>query len=340
MGAGGRGAWGQGRPLNYTSRGARCARIPSPLSSPACNPSYEALTQRCPGVPEYRLHWAQALCKAGRYGEAARTATSVEGQEQAVRQLQAAIQYEAGDLRGCRAALEVLGDAAADPAAAAAAAAAAGCVLYKEGRWAEAAQQFVAAAQAVRGGRADAAAAWPQAWPGSCLAALLPFSPRTLLVTRCLHPPAHPPSASPQGGYTPELAYSLAACQYRGGNLAGAAASLAQVVEAGVQQHPELGIGTQTEGMEVGGAGGCFVWGGVGAASCRWAGHPLLAPTWMPAAHRSPAACRRAAWATAASSRPLRLWRRSTCGQRWSCKRAAPRVGSCACVPPPEPFGP
>lgn len=126
---------------------------PALLSCPAMAlPRYEALTQRCPGVPEYRLHWAQALCKAGRYAEAARAAAGVLGHEQAVRQLQAAIQCEAGDLRGCRAALDALAAGGGDDTAAAAAAAAgAGCVLYKEGRWAEAAAQFVAAAQAVRG---------------------------------------------------------------------------------------------------------------------------------------------------------------------------------------------
>lgn len=60
-----------------------------------------------------------------------------------------------------------------------------------------------------------------------------------------------------QVGYSPELVYSLAVCQYRAGDLSGAAATLAEVVEAGVQQHPELGIGTQTEGMEVCGEGAC-----------------------------------------------------------------------------------
>lgn len=66
------------------------------------------------------------------------------------------------------------------------------------------------------------------------------------------------PSTHPQLGYSAELAYAVAACQYRQGDFSGAAASLADIVELGVQQHPELGIGTQTEGMEVG----------------RWVGRP------------------------------------------------------------------
>lgn len=60
-----------------------------------------------------------------------------------------------------------------------------------------------------------------------------------------------------QVGFAPELAYALAACRYRGGDLSSAAAALADVVQAGVQLHPELGIGTQTEGMEVSRGVGC-----------------------------------------------------------------------------------
>jgi len=112
-----------------------------------------------------------------------------------VRQLQCAIKYEAGDLRGCRAALEALGPGDA------AATASAGCLLYKEGQYAAAQAQFAEAAQMV--------------------------------------------------GYSPELAYGVAACQYQQRDYAGALASLGDIVAAGVQQHPELGIGTQTQGMEV-----------------------------------------------------------------------------------------
>lgn len=60
------------------------------------------------------------------------------------------------------------------------------------------------------------------------------------------------PALKNQVGFSPDLAYALAACRYRAGDLSGAAAVLADVVQAGVQLHPELGIGTQTEGMEVG----------------------------------------------------------------------------------------
>ena len=52
-------------------------------------------------------------------------------------------------------------------------------------------------------------------------------------------------------GQSAELAYATAVCQYHQGDYPAALASLAEIVEHGVQQHPELGIGTQTEGMEV-----------------------------------------------------------------------------------------
>jgi tetratricopeptide repeat protein 30 len=115
---------------------------------------------------------------------------------QEVAQLQAAIKYESGDLRGCRALLDQ-GLAAGDPTAQLNA----GCVLYKEAQYAAAAAAFASAAQA--------------------------------------------------DSSSPELAYAVAACQYRLRDHASALATLSQIVEAGVQLHPELGIGTQTEGMEV-----------------------------------------------------------------------------------------
>ena len=260
---------------------------------------YWELARRFPEVPRYQLYWAQSLCKAGMFADASRAAAAVEGFPQAspsgcregrgtwapslpllatpclparvstwhlaprhrraprcvqeVSQLQAAIKYEAGDLRGCRAALEAA-LASGDPSAAANA----GCLLYKEGQYAAAAAQFGAASAA--------------------------------------------------GGHTPELAYAVAACQYRQHDFPAALASLADIVEAGVQQHPELGIGTQTEGMEV----------GVGWPLCcpvqqrrratRWRPVPGRAAPYLgraPAPAPAPALpCpprRRAAWATAPS---------------------------------------
>ena len=84
---------------------------------------------------------------------------------------------------------------------------------------------------------------------GNTLTKLLPRCQTALIFSLCC---ALLPALKNQVGFSPDLAYALAACRYRAGDLSGAAAVLADVVQAGVQLHPELGIGTQTEGMEVG----------------------------------------------------------------------------------------
>ena len=216
---------------------------------------------------------------------------------QEVSQLHCAIAFGAGDLRGCRAALDALAVDAADPTAAAANL---GCVLYREGRYAEAQEQFAMAAQVVQEGS----------------------------------------NGGSGGYYCPELVYAVAACQYRQGQLAAALGTLAGVVEAGVHLHPELGIGTQTEGMQVGqcaldvcwvrevGIWGweqcliaCGVWGLLGS---RGRLRPCLR-------------CRRAAWATARACAAPLWWTPSTCGPRWSFGWATRQVRHHYGLPYPAP---
>lgn len=107
---------------------------------------YEALATHHPDVLEYRLHWCQALYKAGLFAEASRGAAGVEGHARAVRLLGCAIRYEQDDLPGCRAALG--GFSPSDPTATINL----GCVLYKEGQFSAALDQFGEATQ-VGGGR-------------------------------------------------------------------------------------------------------------------------------------------------------------------------------------------
>lgn len=52
-------------------------------------------------------------------------------------------------------------------------------------------------------------------------------------------------------GYRPELAYAVAACHYKLKDYASALKVVAEIVELGVREHPELGIGSQSEGVEV-----------------------------------------------------------------------------------------
>jgi tetratricopeptide repeat protein 30 len=49
------------------------------------------------------------------------------------------------------------------------------------------------------------------------------------------------------GGFSPQIAYNLALCHYRKKENAQALNYIAEIVERGIRNHPELGIGAQTE---------------------------------------------------------------------------------------------
>lgn len=52
-------------------------------------------------------------------------------------------------------------------------------------------------------------------------------------------------------GYQPELAYNIALCYYRTKQFGPALKHLAEIIERGVREHPELSVGSYTDGMEV-----------------------------------------------------------------------------------------
>ncbi len=56
-----------------------CAASQTDHTSRRVSCRYGLLAKRHPEVPEYRLHWAQSLCRAGGFGEAARAAAAVDG---------------------------------------------------------------------------------------------------------------------------------------------------------------------------------------------------------------------------------------------------------------------
>ncbi|VDO51841.1 unnamed protein product, partial [Brugia timori] len=56
-------------------------------------------------------------------------------------------------------------------------------------------------------------------------------------------------------GYQPCLAYSIALCHYQMHNYSQALKFIADIIDQGVQNHPELSIGMATEGMEVSSVG-------------------------------------------------------------------------------------
>jgi tetratricopeptide repeat protein 30 len=52
-------------------------------------------------------------------------------------------------------------------------------------------------------------------------------------------------------GYQAELAYNIALCYYKTKQFGPAMKNIAEIIEKGVREHPELGIGSNTEGMDV-----------------------------------------------------------------------------------------
>ena len=52
-------------------------------------------------------------------------------------------------------------------------------------------------------------------------------------------------------GYDPHLSYNIALCHYRLKDFAPALKHIADIIERGIREHPELSVGMQTEGIEV-----------------------------------------------------------------------------------------
>ena len=54
-------------------------------------------------------------------------------------------------------------------------------------------------------------------------------------------------------GYSAHLSYNTALCHYRLKDFAPALKNIADIIERGIREHPELSVGMQTEGIEVAG---------------------------------------------------------------------------------------
>ena len=52
-------------------------------------------------------------------------------------------------------------------------------------------------------------------------------------------------------GFQPTLAYNIALCYYQMKQYAQALKHIADIIERGIHEHPELGVGMITEGLEV-----------------------------------------------------------------------------------------
>ncbi|KAJ3409648.1 Tetratricopeptide repeat protein 30A [Chytridiales sp. JEL 0842] len=158
---------------------------------------YEQLVRAYPEIDDYRLYYAQSLYKSGQYQPALKACMSLENPEyaQKIVKLQAAIKYEMDDLNGCK--LLVDQAPADDPDTLVNHA----CLLYKEGKYAEASIKYMDALKIV--------------------------------------------------GYHPEFSYNLALCHYQVKEYVPALKCIADIIERGIRDHPELSVGMATEGIEV-----------------------------------------------------------------------------------------
>ena len=52
-------------------------------------------------------------------------------------------------------------------------------------------------------------------------------------------------------GYSCELAYNIALCHYKQRQLAPSLKHIAEIIEKGVKDHPDLGVGSNAEGIDV-----------------------------------------------------------------------------------------
>ena len=54
-----------------------------------------------------------------------------------------------------------------------------------------------------------------------------------------------------KGQYSSELAYNIALCYYKMKQLAPSLKHIADIIEKGVREHPQLGVASNTPGIEV-----------------------------------------------------------------------------------------
>eukprot|EP01006_Ploeotia_vitrea_P063115 TRINITY_DN84963_c0_g1_i1.p1 TRINITY_DN84963_c0_g1~~TRINITY_DN84963_c0_g1_i1.p1 ORF type:complete len:665 (-),score=-1.14 TRINITY_DN84963_c0_g1_i1:66-2060(-) len=159
--------------------------------------SYEVLCQVCPDVEEYKIYYAQALCKAGVYQDSIRTAARVEGEQfrQRVLMLQAIVKYEQEELGACKSLLDRCHSDDPDVLINNAA------VSFKEGNFATARTQYMEAINTL--------------------------------------------------GYHADLAYNIALCYYKEKQYGPSLKFISEITDKGIRAHPELSVGSNTEGVEV-----------------------------------------------------------------------------------------
>ena len=77
------------------------------------------------------------------------------------------------------------------------------------------------------------------------------ISTMIVIITRYLEALTKFTAAQQMLGYSAHLSYNTALCHYRLKDFAPALKNIADIIERGIREHPELSVGMQTEGIEV-----------------------------------------------------------------------------------------
>ncbi|EFJ12287.1 hypothetical protein SELMODRAFT_124642 [Selaginella moellendorffii] len=186
----------------------------------AASSMYQKLTKICPNQENYRLYHAQSLYKAGMLCEAGKVCLSLEGMQRRVLGLQACIRYEEGDIAGTSFFI----------------------FFYPPASFYFSGSRMILEEQS----RDDMDAAVNL---GCCLYKEGSYQEAYSKFTDAINAFGFQASTFPK--FQPELAYNRAVCLYRLKHYGPALSVLAEIIEHGVRQYPELSIGSHVEGIEL-----------------------------------------------------------------------------------------
>ena len=202
---------------------------------------YETLIKCHPGNIEYEMYYAQTLYKAGLYPEAMRATMRVDAPEygQRMLMLKTAIRYEEDDLAACKSLVDECISTEPETIIGS------GCILYKV----RALGQAYAAAM-------NHVMSHPLC-VGRCVCSFFASSVLFLfwgyVDQEGKFEEAREKFAEAAGvlGYRPYLTYNIALCYYCLKKYSPALQHISEIIEHGVREHPELSVGSNTDGIEV-----------------------------------------------------------------------------------------
>ncbi len=196
--------------------------IQCPFLIPYPQSSYEQLTREYPEYEQYRIYYAQSLYKACMYDEAMDVLVKMSGSSTEhhaeIKKLQAAIKHGQGDVASARGMIEECPSDDLD-------------TLINTVTTERKLLRLL----------------------GSPAKIPFPTKQGCLLVSeeRYAEAAAKFQEAANKSGFNAHLSYNLALCRYRLKQYAQALKHIADIIERGIRDHPELSVGMATEGIDV-----------------------------------------------------------------------------------------